>query len=66
MSTDKSTHLPEMASGKASSGTTTSSRKPYQSPRLTVYGSIQKLTNTISSGKKMDGGGMSMNMRTCL
>lgn len=37
-------------------------KKPYRSPKLTAYGSIQDLTNTITTGSKNDGGGGTMNM----
>lgn len=38
-------------------------RKPYHPPSLTVYGSIQKLTNATTQGTIGDKGSM---MRTCL
>lgn len=37
-------------------------KKPYRSPKLTAYGSIQDLTSSTSTGSKNDGGGAGMNM----
>lgn len=37
-------------------------RKPYQRPRLIVYGDIRKLTSNIARNTRRDGGGN--NMRT--
>ena len=40
-------------------------KKPYQSPRLTEYGNVAKLTqNTAGSGA--DGGRKASQMKTCL
>jgi len=66
MNADKSTGMPEMNSRKETAGKNATSRKPYQPPRLTVYGSIQKLTNATSKGTLVDAGRTGMNMRTCL
>lgn len=66
MNADKSTGMPEMNSRKETGGTNATSRKPYQPPRLTIYGSIQKLTNATSRGTLGDFGPTGMNMRTCL
>jgi len=35
----------------------TSSKKPYQTPKLTVYGSISKLTSAKAIGGARDGQG---------
>ncbi len=66
MSADKLTEIPEENSSKDTIATSTAPRKPYQAPQLTLYGSIQKLTNTTSKGAKVDGGSKPKNMRTCL
>lgn len=66
MSADKPNAGPETSPRKETGGTDASPRKPYQPPKLTIYGSIQKLTNTTSQGNKTDGGAVGMNMRTCL
>lgn len=66
MIADESTDKPETNPPADSGGTNTATRKPYRRPQLTVYGSIQKLTNTTSQGAKGDGGSAPMNMRTCL
>jgi len=67
MSTDKSTASPEIGARKKTGGTNASPRKPYQPPKLTVYGSIQKLTNATSMGASNDSGGTgTRKMRTCL
>ncbi len=66
MSADKPNPGPDTGAHKETSGTDASLRKPYVPPRLTIYGSIQKLTNTTSMGTKGDGGAVGMNMRTCL
>ncbi len=36
--------------------TTTAKRKPYRSPRLTVYGDLRRLT-MVKGGSANDGGG---------
>ncbi len=66
MSADKSTPTPEANSDNEPGGTKSSPRKPYHPPRLTIYGSIQKLTNTTTRGTKQDGGKITMHKRTCL
>jgi len=56
MSADKSKDGSGFGSGAASAGANKSGRKPYQSPRLTAYGAVQKLTSAITFGGKNDGG----------
>jgi len=55
-----------MGTDKETGGTNALPRKPYQPPKLTIYGSIQKLTNTTTRGTKADFGNPPMNLRVCL
>ena len=66
MNAHKTTGMPEMSSRKETREAKVTARKPYKPPRLTIYGSIQKLTNATSKGTINDFGPTGMNMRTCL
>ena len=45
-------------------GSASSDRKPYQAPRLTVYGSVRDLTQEGGPHRNKDGGNNAVNNRT--
>ncbi len=49
--------MSESQSKKNQSHSKKQSKKSYQSPKVTVYGSVSKLTGAKAVGKKRDGSG---------
>jgi len=56
MSADGSKDGTKKGARVTSGSASRSVRKPYRSPKLTAYGSVQKLTNATTVGAKSDGG----------
>lgn len=57
MSTDRMKPAEENTPQAGSAAARAPGKKPYRSPKLTVYGSIRDLTSNVATGSKNDGGG---------